>query len=290
MTELCQPCGSCSTSGKKAVVDRLTRDLDELMERGAYQEALPVAERLLDEVGDLHGRTGADYASALNDVASVERYLGRYGDAERRFLAAARILREERGAWDSEYATAVNNLAGLHRLTGEVERAEREFAEALGVYERVLEPDDWRSVSCLNNLGLLYQDTGRLDEAMACFVRALELLQGAEGGGDPSSIATTLMNGAVCAGKMGDAEEARALFGHAMGLIERLHGRRSAAFSGALNNLAAFHVDQGEPERALPLLEESRETARMLFGADSSAYRLVCANIGRVRERAGEGG
>lgn len=283
MPELCEPCGSCSISGKKVIVEKLTADLDRLMEQGAYADAYPVALRILEEAEALYGTQSADYASVLNDVASVERYLGRYGEAEDRFRAAARILRETRGELDSEYATTLNNLAGLHRLTGELEAAEAEFNDALRIYRRTLSASDWRTISCHNNLGLLYQDQGRFEEAMACHVEALQLLQGDDAPEDLSAVATTLMNGAICASKMGDAEEAEALFDYAMGLLEQIHGRRSAAFAGALNNVAAFRVSQGDAAGAVALLEESLETSGALFGRDSAAYRLVQGNLERAR-------
>lgn len=287
MAELCEPCGSCSISGRKAIVDKLTDDLDRLMAKGSYAEAYPVALRLLDEAGVLYDGKGPDYASVLNDAASVERYLGRYGEAEAHFRSAARILRESLGELDPEYATTLNNLAGLHRLMGELDMAESEFADALRIYRRTVGEHDWRTISCHNNLGLLYQDQGRFQDAIACHVEALELLQSPEAAQDPAAIATTLMNGAVCSARMGDAEEAEALFAYAMDMIEQLHGRKSAAFAGALNNLAAFRAERGDAMGAIGLLEESRGTSGELFGRDSTAYRLVCENLERVREQVG---
>ena len=58
----------------------------------------------------------------------------------------------------------------------------------------------------------------------------------------------------------------------------------SASYATALNNVAGFLADQGEPERALELFEESREIAGELFGTESRAYTVVCQNIERVRE------
>ncbi|MDY2777410.1 MAG: tetratricopeptide repeat protein [Collinsella sp.] len=285
MTALCEPCGSCSISGKKAIVEKLTADIDRLMAEGAYQDAYPISLRLLEEAEGLYGSSDPDYASILNDVASVERGLGRYDEAEKRFRAAARILREALGDHDSEFASVVANLAGLHRLTGDLPRAEEEFERALGIYERELGFSDWRTISCLNNLGLVYQDQGRYEEAIGCHVRALELLQDPETPDDPSSIATTLMNGAVCSAKMGDQAEAAELFDCAMELIEQVNGRESAAYAGALNNIAAFELERGDARRAVSLLRESEALTRGLFGEGSSALALVRANLRRAESQ-----
>lgn len=279
MASLCEPCGVCSIGGKKAIVDKLTGDIDRLISEGACQEAYPVALRMLEEAEGLYGSNCLDYASTLNDVASIERGLGLYNDAERRFCAAAKIIKESLGEQDSEYASVLANLAGLHRLTGRISRAEAEFVRALEIYEQSLSSNDWRTVSCLNNLGLVYQDQGRYDEALACHVRALEMLQAPGMSNGPSSIATTLMNGAVCSVKMEDYDEADELFGYAMELIEQVNGRDSAAYAGALNNVAAFEVERGNVHRAVSLLRQSEALTCKLFGRDSSAHVLVCKNL-----------
>ena len=62
-----------------------------------------------------------------------------------------------------------------------------------------------------------------------------------------------------------------------------LNGRVSASYASALNNVSGFLADQGEPEHALELFEESREIAGELFGTESRAYAVVCQNIERVR-------
>ena len=287
MAEFCEPCSSCSISGKKVIVEKLTHDLDELMARGAYSDAYPVALRMLDEAAVLYGTDTTDFASVLNDVASVERYLGDYAKAEQRFDQVAGILLERLGRWDPEYATALNNLAGLHRLTREYDRAESEFNRSLEIYEKTLGETDWRTISCYNNLGLLYQDQGRYEEAIGCHVKALELLQSDDVPDDPASIATTLMNGAICSSKMGDVEEAAELFDYALGLIEQVNGRESAAYAGALNNVAAFKVEQGDAAAAVGLLEESKGITGRLFGSQSDAYALVCENLERAKGQAG---
>ncbi len=287
MAEYCEPCSSCSISGKKAIVEKLTQDLDELMSKGAYNEAYPVALRMLDEGTVLYGTRSVDFASVLNDVASVERYLGYYDKAEQRFDQVAEILLDQLGRMDPEYATALNNLAGLHRLTHDYERAEKEFNRSLEIYEKTLGETDWHTISCYNNLGLLYQDQGKYEDAIACHVKALELLQSDETPDDPASIATTLMNGAICSSKMGDVEEATELFDYAKGLIEQVNGKDSAAYATALNNIAAFKGEQGDWTAAVELLEESKGITGRLYGSQSDAYTLVCDNLDRAKEQAG---
>ena len=94
-------------------LNRITEQLQAHMMRGEYALAYPVAceelacARSVCAPGDVH------LAIALNDAASVERYLGRYDDAREHFIEAGEILREAWGETNSEYGTTVNNLAGL---------------------------------------------------------------------------------------------------------------------------------------------------------------------------------
>ncbi len=285
MNANCEPCGSCSISGKKAMVDKLQDDLNSHLAAGDYRSAYPVSIRILDEARDLYGAGSADYAVLLNDAASIERAIGLYEDAERHFSAAGRALRETLGERDPEYATTLNNLAGLHRLMGKHEEAEAEFKRALEIYRSALGEGDWHTISCYNNIGLLWQDMGRCEEARGCHVSALELLQASDAPEAQASIATTLMNGAVCSTKLGDLDEAVALYDYAMELIIQVHGKEGAAYAGALNNVAAHHVEIGEFERACELLTESRALTERLFGTDSTTYELVCENLAYAQAR-----
>lgn len=265
-------------------LNQIIERLQAHMMRGEYALAYPVAceelacARSVCAPGDVH------LAIALNDAASVERYLGRYDDAREHFIEAGEILREAWGETNSEYGTTVNNLAGLYRLCRDFDKAEETFKHALTIYQASLPEDDWRTISCYNNIGLLYQDQGRYDEARACHERALALLEGSAAGTQhPNSIATTLMNLGVCLWHAGDVTRAKDLFERGRAMTLELNGRVSASYASALNNVAGFLADQGEPEHALELFEESREIAGELFGTESRAYAVVCHNIERVR-------
>lgn len=287
MPELCQPCGCDPIGGKKALLEKLTESLNDCMRRAAYHEAYPIALRMLDEAETLYGTSTADYASVVNDLASIERYLGHYDKSEKRFKEVAAILRTEVGCRHPEYATTLNNLAGLHRLTADYEQAEREFNEALDIYLATLEPTDWHTISCYNNLGLLYQDEGRYREALACHVKALELLQESDDQDDIGSCATTLMNGAVASAKLGDVDEANELLDSATALIKGAYGTESSAYASILNNAAAFRADQGDYEEAARLLEQSRDIVGRVSGTQSSAYRWACENLEHVKASLG---
>ena len=267
-------------------VERLSQEIDELVAHGEYARAYPLSCELLEASSAAFGESDVRLARALNDAAAVERYLGKFEDGEEHFLAAACILRAVRGERDSEYATTVNNLAGLYRLMGRLDDAEREFSRALSIYREVLPESDWRTISCYNNLGLLFQDQGRFEEALGCHERAFELLRLGAGEEHPNSVATTLMNTAVCCARMGQTQRASELFDRALAMTLELNGEVSASYAGALNNVASFRVSQGDFVAAIELLERSRDIAARLFGIDARAYQLVVSNLERVREMA----
>lgn len=256
------------------------------MAHGEYARAYPLSQELLEASGAAFDESDVRLARTLNDVAAVERYLGKFEDGEAHFAAAARILRDAHGEQDPEYATTVNNLAGLYRLWGRLDEAEEAFLRALSIYRDVLPETDWRTISCYNNLGLLYQDQGRREEALVCHERALELLGAGAGEEHPNSVATTLMNTAVCCARMGQTERAGNLFDRALAMTLEINGEVSASYAGALNNVASFRVSQGDFSAALGLLERSRDIAGQLFGTDSRAYQLVVSNLAHVREMA----
>ncbi len=62
----------------------------------------------------------------------------------------------------------------------------------------------------------------------------------------------------------------------------RLHGPGHPRLVPMLNNLAAMHVETGEPARALPLLEEALEIRRRDMGEDSPGVANVLNTLGVV--------
>ncbi len=106
------------------------------------------------------------------NVAGMEAYQqGRYGEAEKRWLAALEEA-ENFGPDDQRLATSLNNLAALYYSQGNYAESEPLFKRSLAIREKALGPGHLDVVMGLQNYAELLRKTNREAEAEKLEVRA----------------------------------------------------------------------------------------------------------------------
>ena len=92
----------------------------------------------MEQVAAEYGKTGNEYAAALNNLGMIYDNIGRYSDAEPLLEEALLIRRRVLGADHPDTAESLNNLAELYRVQGRYAEAAPLFKEAVEIMERVL--------------------------------------------------------------------------------------------------------------------------------------------------------
>ena len=105
---------------------------------GRWDEAFPLRKDILEKVGAESGKEGLEYATALNNLATIYENTGRYYEAEPLFDRALSICRRVMGDDHSYTAMSLNNLAGFHLEQGQYAEAAPLFNEAVEIMEWVL--------------------------------------------------------------------------------------------------------------------------------------------------------
>ena len=105
---------------------------------GRWEEALPLHKDILEQVAVESGKAGNEYATALNNLATIYQNTGRPDAAEPLFDQALSIHRRVLGDDHPDTATSLNNLAELYRAQGRYSEAAPLFKEAVEIMERVL--------------------------------------------------------------------------------------------------------------------------------------------------------
>ena len=105
---------------------------------GQWEATVPLYKDILEQVAAEHGKAGNEYATALNNLATVYNDTGRYEDAEPLLEEALSIHRRVLGADHPNTAGSLNNLAALYRAQGRYAEAAPLYKEALEIVERVL--------------------------------------------------------------------------------------------------------------------------------------------------------
>ena len=121
--------------GQVSAVDRivrLNREVVSLYRQGNFEEALARCTETCDVAKRELGEEHPEFASCINNLASIYEVRGEYGKAEPLFKQSLEISKKVHGENDPDFALGLNNLANLYSETGR-------YAEAEPLYLRALE-------------------------------------------------------------------------------------------------------------------------------------------------------
>src|SRR5260370_839508 len=111
----------------------LNHQVDQLIEQGKYQEAIPIAERALEAAKRARGPEHPETADALNTLGLLLKKIRDYTKAEPLYQEALRIRQKVLGREHPDTAESLNNLALLYWAMGEYAKAEPPLQEALRI-------------------------------------------------------------------------------------------------------------------------------------------------------------
>ena len=126
---VCLPDLCMSQSPEEAA--RLNEKVAQFYSQGRYQEAIPVARRLLAINEKALGPDHPNVATSLNDLAVLYDSLGDYARAEPLFKRSLAIYEKALGPDHPDVATNLNNLGMLYDSLGDYPRAEPLYKRSL---------------------------------------------------------------------------------------------------------------------------------------------------------------
>jgi CHAT domain-containing protein len=255
---------------------RLNQQAYQLYQQGKYNEAIAIAERVLEMRRKLLGDQHPDVATSLNNLAFLYSSQGRYSEAEPLYIQALEMARKLLGDEHPHVATSLNNLALLYRSQGRYSEAEPLLRQALEMRRKLLGDQHPDVAGSLNNLAGLYWSQGRYNQAESLLIRALEMSQKLLGNEHPV-VATSLNNLARLYDSQGRYSEAEPLYRRALEMRQKLLGEEHPDVALSLNNLANLYSSQGRYSEAEPLLMRALEMYRKLLG-DEHPYVATSLN------------
>ena len=239
----------------------------ELQRAGKYDEALPLAERVLEVRERLLGAEHRDVAAAINGLAGIYLDRGEYVKAEPLYKRAIDIREKAPGKDHPATATSLNKLALVYQDLGKYVEAEPLYKRALEIREKALSKDHPDTAQSLNNLALLYRTQGNYVEAEAIYKRALDICEKALGKDDPAT-AIILSNLALLYSRQGKYIEAEPLYKRALEIREKALSKDHPDTARALNNLAELYRTQGNYVEAEPIYKRALDIYEKARGED----------------------
>ncbi|WP_235440906.1 tetratricopeptide repeat protein, partial [Limnoraphis robusta] len=200
--------------------NRLNQQAIQLYEQGRYDEAIPLAKRVLEMYQKLLGDEHPYVAASLNGLALLYHSQGRYSEAEPLLIQALEMTRKLLGDEHPDIAQSLNNLAALYESQGRYSQAEPLYKQALEMRQKLLGEEHPHVAATLNNLAALYESQGRYSEAEPLFIRALEMRRKLLGDEHPD-IALSLNNLAALYESQGRYNEAEPLYKQALEMLQK---------------------------------------------------------------------
>ena len=245
----------------------LNQQVNQLIEQGKYQEAIPIAERAVEVAKRLRGLEHPDMATSLDNLGLLYQVMEEYAKAEPVYQEALRIRQKVLGKENSDTAQSLNNLAWLYRDMGDYAKAEPLYKEALEIRQKVLGREHPDTATSLNNLALLYKMIGDHAKAEPLYKEALEIRQKVLGPMHPGT-AVSLNNLAELYRAIGEYAKAEPLCKEALEIRQKVLGREHPDTATSLNNLALLYHDMGDYAKAEPLYKEALEIRQKVLGRE----------------------
>jgi TonB family protein len=162
--------------GEAAEADRLNAEVLKLYRAGKYDEALPVARRVLELRERALGGEDLRVAFALANLGNIYARKGGNKEAEPLFTRALAVA-EKSGAAETEFAADMSTQLGLMRVdAGKYKEAEPFLQRALEIKEKVHGADSARIAPALLNVVDVNFLRNQPEKAQALLGRALTIL------------------------------------------------------------------------------------------------------------------
>ncbi len=258
--------------------NELSQEVLRLYQQGQYDEAIPLAERILAIREKDLGPEHPDTALALNNLAVFYKTMGAYEKAEPLYRRSLAIREKVMGPEHPDTAAVLNNLAGLYSTMGAYDKAEPLYRRSLAICEKVMGPEHPSTATTLTNMALFYDTMGAYDKAESLYRRSLAIKEKVMGPEHPST-ATTLNNLAGLYDIMGAYEKAEPLYLRSLAIKEKTLGPEHPDTAIALNNLAEHYRIMGAYDKAEPVYKRSLDICEKLMGPEHPDTALALNNL-----------
>lgn len=258
------------------------------VKNGYFLDALSAEQNALQTMENRLGPTHPALVPVLTDLATIDRYLARYAEAEAA-LQWARALREKAlGAGDPRVGETCGQLAALYDDWGKWEDAEFWGEKSLASLEKQPIGAGPGLCEALNRLGRIELNRGQAGQARALFEKSLQLQE--KGGTGPAPRIETLDFLAKIDEREKRLSDAESRLRQADEIAAKSFTDHSVEVADAKERLADFYRSQGRLEKARPLYRSALKIYRgfvgTYFGYTNLAY---LQKLARAYQSAGDG-
>ena len=256
-------------------------ELDELF----MEQDLEKIERFLQESRE-KAQAEEDFGSLLilyNETIGFYRETGKYEQSIENCHKAFELAKAMKLEGKVSFATTLLNAANAHRAAGLLKESLELYMQVFPIYEKELPADSMYYANLYNNISLLYQEMKEYNKAKESLQKALSICEANEEAA--FEIAVTYANLANTCIQLGEDEEAKK---HAFKAISMFEEQEvdDAHYSAALSALGSLYYKEGDYDKAVEVMEKSRESVARYLGRNNIQYERLSENIRLIRQKA----
>jgi tetratricopeptide (TPR) repeat protein len=235
------------------------------VKNGSLTDALSIEEKALKMAQDEWGPTHPSLAPILTDLATIDRYLGRYSDAEASLNWALALRVKAFGPEDPSAAESLGQLASLYADWGRWDDAEYYAARTRNLLEKSNNDSSTPFIQTLNELGAVDLAQGKTAQSESWFKESLKIQdqnQIPDKNGYIQSL-TRLSEVYRIEKNMADAQN---FLEKALETAQKSFPADSLEVADAAEALGVFFQSQNKPQSADPLLASSLKIYQHFVG------------------------
>ena len=259
-------------------LEELHIKVTDLYKQGHYKDAIPLAEQALQIAEKALDPQNTKLATALCDLADLDRVMCNYAAAEHLYKQSLEIREKILGKNHPEVAMSLYGLAELYRIIGNYAAAEPLHKQSLAIREKILRKNDADIAMSINGLAMLYFVTGNYAAAEPLFKRSIEIRKKVTGKDHPE-VAMGIYGLGLVYYATGNYTEAGPRFKQSLKIREKALGKDHPDVAMSLLGLAMLYQAIGNYVEVASLYKRSLEIFEKTFGKDNPTVATTLNNF-----------
>ena len=253
--------------------------LEDLVDQERYEEAIPVAERMV-ELTEAELGVGLELGVALSNLAILQREFELYEPSEQNFLRAVDMIRDAEGTYSEAVINPLLGLGVTYRLQGDYFEAVTIFEEARTVSRRAYGLLNEQQIEILDQLSGTMLDMELYTEADQHQLTALQLMERIYGA-DTMGVLPAIYKFANWLRSAYRFQEERSQYTRAMSIIRDHEGATSLSMVTPLRRTGnSFRVQRLPEGRGISALRRALEIAENQPEPDDLIIAEILVDIG----------
>ncbi|MBK6826194.1 MAG: CHAT domain-containing protein [Chitinophagaceae bacterium] len=267
----------------QSVLQTLENNLGELYRHmGDYARAEPALENAVRLAG-----SNPSAAYSLNNLALVQKALGKYNEAEKAYRKALQIYVSQGKREHPDYTNPLNNLGELYRTMGRLQDAVYAFEEVISIRKKTLGTQHANYANALNNLALVEFAIGKYPDAEKHLEECLAIYKITLGEKD-KFYANCLNNLASVYKANGSLLKAEATYQSCIRIYKATYGETSDKYGIYLGGLAGTYRQMKRYPEAIALTQQSLAILRNKLGEYHYDHIETEYNLAETYREAGQ--